>query len=190
MKIALQQFGFSRLSPRERFLVVGGYLIAIFVLLIMVYLPKQREAAQLEERVKALRMELQTLSAALQESQHRVQTAPQNPQEQGQSGTSRTVQGEERISSILGELAGMARGEGVELISVRPEVLGEMGGVLHLSLQIDTRSRFPSFLRYLAHLEGLSEPLAISDIKMETDRETRPLDSSKLTADVQVRRGM
>jgi hypothetical protein len=190
MKISLQQFGFSSLSLRERFLVVGGYLIVILVLLTMVYLPKQREAARLEERLKTLKLEIQTLSMALQELQRRAQTVSQNPPEQGQPATLKIAQGEERISNILGELAGMAKREGIELISVRPEVLGETEGFLRLSLQIDIRSRFIAFLRYLERLEGLSSPIAISDIRMETNKETSPMVSSGLKAEVQVRRGM
>jgi septal ring factor EnvC (AmiA/AmiB activator) len=79
MKGFLEKINFSRYSMRERLLMLGSYLLAVLVLFNLVFYPKQKEAGRLEERVKTLQSDIQTLSKTLQEYQQKAMTLSKNP---------------------------------------------------------------------------------------------------------------
>ncbi|HEX9758701.1 MAG TPA: hypothetical protein VGB26_13040 [Nitrospiria bacterium] len=189
MKGFLEKINFSRYSMRERLLMLGSYLLAVLVLFNLVFYPKQKEAGRLEERVKTLQSDIQTLSKTLQEYQQKAMTLSKNPASSGTQEPSKIVSEGDRISTVLRKVTAMAIQEDVELEIVRPEVVEEKEEFLHLVVQIETKSRFLNLLQYLEKLEGLSEPFTISDIKMQTNVEISPFLRSKIVAKVLVWRG-
>jgi len=190
MKAFLETLNFSRYSLRERLLMGGSYLLVVLVLFNLVYFPKQKETTRLEERVKTLQSEIQTLSMTLQEYQQKAMTVSQNATGSASTETSKIVSEEDRISTVLRKVTAMANQEEVDLEAVRPEVMEEKEKFLYLVIHIDTKSRFLNLLQYLKKLEGLSEPFTISDIKMETNVDISPFLTSKIIAKVLVWRGI
>jgi len=184
MKELFQIQRFENLSLRERVLMGGGYFLVVLVLFTLVFQPKQQEQTRLQERINTVKSELDTLSLNLADIKQKVESGGQKTKASESPWDLEQVLSKDKISHLFNKIRKAAKQGNVDIISVRPRVVEEKENYLLLSIHIDTLSRFQEFLDYLERLEGLADPLWVSDIKMETDEEMSPLLSSRLNVQV------
>ncbi|MBI3804794.1 MAG: type 4a pilus biogenesis protein PilO [Nitrospirae bacterium] len=181
----LSQLQWSKLSRRERILFVTTVMVALCMLIIFVLQPRVVERRKLDSQKKTLQQEISALSSALPILLQRAEAEKANP-----PSKPRPELVEASLSSILDEIGRKARMREVQVIELKPSLPETKEGIEVLPIQMKTRSRFFSLGDYIAALEGLPRPIAITRLKIESRTETSPEVAAEMTLYIYKKRGI
>jgi Tfp pilus assembly protein PilO len=169
----------SRLTPRERVILIITVVVAFIAVLNYLYLPKWRQVREGRTQIAQARAEIANLSVQLPELKKKAEELQLIRQKAEATGAFSSRIGNlmpegSRLSSLLEEITRLARQRRVEFVSIRPEAVEDKGNYLELSLRIDIKSRFREMGDYLLMLENIPRALRIKEVKVETNATTSP----------------
>jgi hypothetical protein len=180
MSGAIRLEWWSNLSKREKVLCVLTFGAVCYSLLVFFYNPRVAERDRLNSQKIKLGEEVTQLTSTLEALREKTLVAPEPilVQEAG------LIDSGPMLSRFLHKIYTQARGQRVELLEIRPNVLESKGAYQVLPLVLKTRSRFRDLGLYLLSLERFSEPIVIDRIIIRSDLKTSPEVVAELTLHV------
>ncbi|MFQ5456365.1 MAG: type 4a pilus biogenesis protein PilO [Nitrospirota bacterium] len=187
LKELFAKIDFSKLSKREKIILVITVVFSVFFLFNSLYLPKLKEVKRLTHQGNSLNTEIINLSNQLNELRNKV----------GEIDDSEIIKErqkevffmEDRLSIFLREVIRLGRSKDIEIISFRPLEREENGAYTMLSISMNMRCRFQNLNEYIEALENYSIPIVIKDIKITTNSGLTPYILTELNATTFMKKG-
>lgn len=167
----LTQLQWSKLSKRERILLVSTVGAILYSLIFFIYQPRMAERQRLGEQKKTLQQEVSALSSTLPLLMKKAEAEKGNSASDPQSAL---VLSDASLSAILEEIGRQARIREVQLVELKPSPAEKKDGYEILPIQMRSRSRFFNLGEYIAALERLPRPIIVEHLKIESTPETSP----------------
>ena len=174
-----EKLDISKLSMRERSLVLLTAGAALFLFLGYFLIPLVRSSKDLAVQKVAIKAEIDQGTTQIPLLRKRAEDL--NNLSQGKEASAEFAgkagdlfPGGSRLSSLLEEMTRLARLRQIEFVSIRPESIEDKGAYLQLTLQIDVQSRFRELGDYLRMLENLPRAVVVKEVKIETRSDINP----------------
>ncbi|MFQ5580853.1 MAG: hypothetical protein ACE5FZ_09590 [Nitrospiria bacterium] len=170
MTLRSQQKWWSKLSKREKILCVLTLGAVCYSFLVFSYNPRVAAREKLNSQILDLSEEVTRLGSTLETLRE------DGPAEQEISPVQDAgfIHSGTMLSKLLHKMYRQARGQRVELLEIKPNVLENKGAYRVLPLDLKTRSRFRDLGLYLLSLERFPEPVVIDRIIIRSDLKISP----------------
>ncbi|MEW6325525.1 MAG: type 4a pilus biogenesis protein PilO [Nitrospirota bacterium] len=176
----------DRLSERERMIVGLTLTVVLGAVGFYFYEGQQQRVMGLKSRLRGLENEISMLKAELPLKEVAVKRAEGQQIEAEErlslaAQTQQQLKGGRGFSSLMTEMARMAKDEGVEVISIELGSPRDQGSYLEMPATITLQAEFRTLGEYLHRLQHLPQLVVVGKVRMETSEQISPM----LTAGVE-----